>query len=80
MSELPSEQTATKESNSRVRNVIALLTAVLFFGGPLAVLAVRLFGLLSNEDLKNVLEVWASYFGAPAGTVLGYYFGSRQQS
>ena len=68
---------AEHSDDSRTRNRLALATAIFFFGGPALVLLVRLFGLIENSDMKEILEIWATYFGMPAGAILGYYFGTK---
>ena len=58
------------------RNKLALITALAFFGGPALALLATILGTIDISDMKAIIEVWASFFGAPAGAVFGYYFGS----
>ena len=62
------------------RNRLALITALFFFGGPAFALLATILGVIRIPDMKAITEIWASYFGAPAGAVFGYYFGSSDRA
>lgn len=67
---------AERLSDTKTRNYIALVTTVVFFGGPALLLLGRVLGVLQNEDIKELLGMWTTYFGTPAGAIFGYYFGT----
>ena len=71
---------AERFGDTRTRNAIALITALSFFGAPALVLVARVLGLLQNSDMEQILGMWTTYFGTPAGAVFGYYFGTSRPS
>ena len=69
---------APSRGDSRVRGYLAIITALVFFGGPVVSLMVLTLGAISPDDLDDIVGTWTSYLGPIAGAVFGYYFGSSR--
>lgn len=59
---------------------LGLVAVLTFFGGPAFSLLATLTGQLAIEDMKEIIDMWVTYLGTPAGAVIGFYFAHRHPS